>query len=207
MHKHLILEACTESLVEAILAEKRGADRIELCTRLDLDGLTPGIELIQQVLENVNIPVKVMIRPRAGNFIYSEDEINQMIESIQYCKTLKIQGVVFGITDEENHLATETIEKLARLANPMEVTIHKAIDTCNNPVFEISQLLKIKSITSVLTSGKAKTALDGSDTIKEMIKIAGDQIKIIAAGKITKSNLSYIHKIIRANEYHGRKIV
>lgn len=203
----IIKEACVETLEEAIQAESKGADRLELCEHLDVDGLTPGKALILQVINKVNIPVKVMIRPRAGDFVYTEDELVKMIESIRFCKSLNVSGVVYGITNKENHLAIETIEKLATEANPMEVTIHKAIDQCHDPVSEISQLLKIKNVTSVLTSGMAKTAIEGHTVIKEMMKTAGNRIKIIAAGKITKDNLSRVCELIGAHEYHGRRIV
>lgn len=203
----ILKEACVETLEEAINAEADGANRIELCSALEVDGLTPDYALTKQILKNISIPVKVMIRPRAGNFIYDEWELNKMKAEIHLFKELKIRGVVFGILDNENHLKLEEIEMLAQMASPLEVTIHKAIDLCPDPVYETGRLLKLQNITSILTSGKAKTAMEGKETIKEMMKISDGSIKIIAAGKVTNLNLMSVHYAIGTEEYHGRRIV
>ena len=203
----IILEACVESLKEAILAEKRGADRIELCSRLDLDGLTPVKELIKQVIHNLRIPVKVMIRPRSGDFVYSANELSEMKESIHFCKQAGVKGVVFGILDKTNHLNFDQIQELAEAASPLEVTIHKAIDQTPDPIASLNDLLQIEHITSILTSGGSTTAMEGKDVIKKMLQASKGKINIIAAGKITDQNLAEIHQLIGAHEYHGRKIV
>ncbi len=207
MHKHLILEACVESLEEAILAEKKGAGRIELCSRLDLDGLTPDRKLIELVIHTLNIPVKVMIRPLAGDFVYTTDEFSGMKNIIQFCKHAGAQGVVFGMLDKSGQLNFEQIQLLAELAAPLEVTIHKAIDQTPDPVASLSSLLQIGRIASILTSGGATTAMEGKDVIKKMLQVSEGKINIIAAGKITNQNLDEIHQLIGAREYHGRRIV
>lgn len=203
----ILKEACVESFEEALHAEKNGADRIELCSRLDLDGLTPDRKLTQQIISSLRIPVKVMIRPRGGNFVYTEKELDMMKDEIRFFKTLKIQGVVFGVLDETNHLDLRQIERLAQLAAPLEVTIHKAIDRCADPVHEVEQLLKIDGISSVLTSGGASTAIEGQNNLLKMLEVGRDSITIIPAGKITNHNLSAVHQLIGGREYHGRKIV
>lgn len=202
----MILEACVESVKEAILAEKRGANRLELCSRLDLDGLTPERELIEQVMYKVHIPVKVMIRPRAGDFIYSADELSAMKDDIQFCKQAGAQGVVFGIMEKSNHLNLDQIQLFADEAYPLEVTIHKAIDLTADPVTSLMELMKLSNITAVLTSGGRTTALEGKEVIKKMLQTAKGTINIIAAGKITNDNLAVVHHLIGAREYHGRKI-
>lgn len=207
MDQNILFEACVETRDEAILAERMGAHRIELCSRLDLDGLSPDKELIKKVTSAVGIPVKVMIRPRSGSFIYNLDELNTIKDSIQFCKNNGVQGVVFGMLDKKNMLQYEQIEMLSKLASPLEVTIHKAIDRTPDPVASVSGLLQIENITSVLTSGGAESAFDGYKIIKEMMRAAKEKITIIAAGKITKSNLVEVHQLIGAREYHGRKIV
>lgn len=161
----ILKEACVETLEEAINAEAGGANRIELCSALEVDGLTPDYTITEQIIKDISIPVKVMIRPRAGNFIYNQKELNKMKAEIRFFKELKIQGVVFGILDNENHLKLDDIEMLAQMASPLEVTIHKAIDLCPDPAYETGRLLKLKNITSILTSGKAKTALEGKEII------------------------------------------
>lgn len=205
--KNLLLEACVETLFEAIRAEKNGAHRLELCSRLDLDGLTPNPGITEQVLEKVNIPLKVMIRPRDGDFVYDDQELQQMKEEILLFKKLKIKGVVFGILDEKNNLNSEQIQMLAELAFPLEVTIHKAIDLTPNLLESVSELKHIDNITSILTSGAAPTAIKGTETLRKMIELSGNSLKIIPAGSITNQNLTQIDEMIGASEYHGRRIV
>jgi copper homeostasis protein len=205
--KNILLEACVETFEEAILAEKRRADRLELCSHLELDGLTPDKEVIEHVFRKVKIPVKVMIRPRAGNFIYSESELDEMKNSIRLCKKLKVRGVVFGILDQENELNLNQIKELAQLAFPLEVTIHKAIDETPDLLKSVSELIQIPTITSILTSGGKPTAKEGREMLRKMIQLAGETLTIIPAGSITDQNLSEIDKLIGASEYHGRRIV
>ena len=166
--KNLTLEACVETLEEAIQAEKNGAHRLELCSRLDLDGLTPDMELTKQVLAAVYIPVKVMIRPRAGDFNYTMPELMQIREEIMAFKKLPLEGVVLGMLDNKNQLNLPHIAVLANMAYPLGVTIHKAIDLCKDPVAEIEKLETLFGVTSVLTSGGAQTALEGAKVIKQM---------------------------------------
>ena len=207
MEQNLILEACVETYEEAITAEKNGAHRIDLFSHLDLDVLTPEKHLIKQVIEEVNISVKVMIRTRAGDFIYSADELSIMKDTAQFSKQVGAQGVVFGILDKKNMLHNQQIEMLAELAFPLEVTIHKAIDQTPDPVASLKALLRIENVFSVLTSGGAATAIEGKEVIKRMLQEAKGKINIIAAGSITKENLADIHQLIGAREYHGRRIV
>ena len=203
----LLLEACVETLEEAIVAEKKGAHRIELCSRLDLDGLTPNLKLVLRVLNSVSIPVKVMIRPRGGDFYYNGMELDTMRKQIRLFKKTGVSGVVFGVLNRAGRLDLDQIITLAELASPLEVTIHKAIDKSKDPVEEIRQLVKNPRITSVLTSGKADTAGKGQHILKLMMEAAGTSLTIIPAGRITKENLESIHRAIGATEYHGRAIV
>lgn len=125
---NFIKEACVENLEQAIHAEKMGADRIELCADLHLDGLTPSKELILKVKECLGIPCRVMVRPRAGDFIYSGAELAEMEATINFCKEAGVEGVVFGVLNKEKHLDMNAISRLAALAKPLKVVIHKAID-------------------------------------------------------------------------------
>lgn len=204
---NILLEACVETLDEAIAAERSGAHRLELCSRLDLDGLTPPVDLIRHVIEAVTIPVKVMIRPREGDFNYNAAELEMMKTDIQLCKSLGIYGVVLGLLDDSNQLDLEKISLLADLAAPLNVTIHKAIDQCGDPLREIRSLKGMKKVHAVLTSGKMPTAREGHNLIRSLIHEAGEDLSIIAAGKITSKNLGEIHAMIGAREYHGRQIV
>jgi len=200
-------ESCLETIDEAIFAEKNGADRIELCADLANDGLTPKEGLIKKILEKVNIPVRVMIRPRAGDFFYSKSEIEQMKRSILFCKKMKVEGVVFGILNENKTIDIEKAEILANLAFPLKVTFHKAIDVTPNIFEAIESLSKIKTISSVLTSGGKPTAKEGSIVLKKLVEQFDVKLDIISAGKVKTSNIDEIHQLIRGRWYHGRKIV
>ena len=203
----IIKEACVEGYQEAMLAEKLGADRIELCSHLDKDGLTPERETIIDVLRSISIPIKIMIRPRSGNFVYNEKEIYQMEEEISFCKTNGVKEVVFGVLDTQNRIDMDLVKRLTNISYPMRVTFHKAIDCSDNIKEAFEQLIKCKAVTSVLTSGKGKFVLENRTLIKEIIQLYKDKINIILAGGITNDNLDKIHKTFHCIEYHGKKIV
>jgi len=207
MTKNYKIEACVESLEEAIRAQENGADQIELCGRLDLDGITPDRALIDQCIEVLKIDIKVMIRPRGGSFEYTEQEIQQMKEDIQYCKEKGVHGVVLGILDGER-LDIGAIGELAKRAQPLKITVHKAIDNTSEILSETKRLLEIsEDIDTILTSGGAATAQSGIDNLREMIQICHGKINIMPAGKVTNHNLESLHKELQTTGYHGRKIV
>ncbi len=203
----MIKEACVETLEEAKLAEKRGANRIELCSDLANDGLTPSFELMKKAITELRIPVMTMARPRAGNFVHTKEEVEQMKKDIDAAKKAGAAGVVFGLLTPGNKIDIENTRILAEYAKPLPVTFHKAIDELENPVDGVKELLKIDNIKRILTSGGKPTALEGQKIIREMIKIAGDKITILVAGKVLDSNVSEIQKIIGTEELHGRRIV
>ena len=203
----IIKEACVEGYQEAMLAEKLGADRIELCSHLDKEGLTPERETILDVLRSISIPIKIMIRPRSGNFVYNKKEIYQMEEEISFCKTNGVKEVVFGALDTQNRIDMDLVKRLTNISYPMRVTFHKAIDCSDNIKEAFEQLIKCKAVTSVLTSGKGKFVLENRTLIKEIIQLYKDKINIILAGGITNDNLDKIHKTFHCIEYHGKKIV
>ena len=203
----MIKEACVETLPEALAAQRQGADRIELCSQLGLDGLTPSSKLIQETLSSLSIPAKVMIRPRGGSFVHSEEDLKTMEKEIDQCTYLGVTEVVLGVLDEKNEIDLEATARLAKRASPMKVTFHKAIDDTPNILAALEQLKSIPEVTSILTSGGEATALEGKNRLKEMIQLSGDQLTIIPAGRITDHNIDEVHASIGASEYHGRRIV
>lgn len=207
MNMNYIKEACVETLKQAIRAEKAGADRIELCANLDIGGITPSFELIREVKERVSIPIRIMIRPRGGDFIYSQEEIRMMKMQIEYCKTQSIEGVVFGVLKRDNTLDVKTISELAKVAFPIKVTIHKAIDETPNIMQALEQLLMIDSVTTILTSGGKTTAEEGKKTLRGMIELAQEKLEIMPAGSITTANVARLHEFVNAKAYHGKRIV
>ncbi|MCL4105796.1 UNVERIFIED_CONTAM: hypothetical protein GTU68_028673 [Idotea baltica] len=201
-----IKEACIETVDEALAAIKAGADRVEFCSRLDLDGLTPDIQEVKKLLEVSEIPIMVMIRPRGGNFEYSYDELDQMQQEIREFKAIGIQGVVFGVL-EGQCINEKDSKTLAELASPLEVCFHKAIDEVADPIKAVETLSNIPQFTRVLTSGQKPTADEGKSTLAKMMEVAGDQLSIMPAGKVTFENIGQLHKSLNAQEYHGRRIV
>ncbi len=200
-------EACVETLEESIYAEQNGADRIELCSDLTNDGLTPSHGLLISVFEKVEIPIRAMIRPRAGDFHYSKAEIETMKASILFCKKLGIEGVVFGLLKEDKTVDVENTRELAKLAQPLKVTFHKAIDVTPDIFEAMNTLSEIEEISAVLTSGQKATAMEGNEVLNQLVQEFGNKIDIISAGKITPHNLPDLQNLIKGEWYHGRKIV
>lgn len=202
----MILEACVDNIHDALKAEQKGAHQIELCARLDLDGLTPSEELIQACKYRLSIPIHVMIRPRGGNFIYSPQEIKKMIQQIQRVKKLQVDGVVLGVLNAKKEINFEQLSELIDEASPLTITFHKAIDLCPNLIAEFQKLDAFQKIDQVLTSGGHPTAVEGIENLKKMVEIAQNcQVKV--AGKVTQENLTFLNKATGATLFHGKKIV
>ena len=203
----LILEACVETIQQGLLAEKKHADRVEFCQRLDLGGVTPDHDLIRTVINKIKIPVKIMIRPRGGDFIYSDSEIDRMKSDIKYCKSIGVEEVVLGALNNNGEVDYSITQHLAKLAMPMKVTFHKAIDEVSNYMNALKTLSTMQNIDSVLSSGTKENALAGKDYIKIASEEFSETLNIIAAGSITNTNLKKIHSELNMKEYHGKKIV
>ena len=202
----MIKEACVESLIDALEAEKRGADRIELCDNLSQGGTTPSYGTIKVALSTLKIPVFPIIRPRGGDFYYTPAEIEVIKEDIKVCKSLGAKGVVLGLLTKDKKIDFEVLSQLVELAKPMEVTFHKAIDELKDPTLVIDELINI-GVKRILSSGTKPTALEGKDMLNKMIEKAGDRLTIVVAGKVTKEILPEVSNLIPAKEYHGKVIV
>ncbi|MDC6480628.1 copper homeostasis protein CutC [Flavobacteriaceae bacterium] len=203
----IIKEVCVDSLQDAIKAEKNGANRIELCGRLDLDGLTPSRDLISNAFSILKIPIRVMIRPKHPSFEYSEEEINTMIDDIKFCKSLGVDGVVFGCLDENSNFQMDQINRLSIIAKPLNVIIHKAIDYTNSVLDSLSLISKNSNINGVLTSGGERFAINAVETLKKMLVLVPDKFEIIIAGGITFENFESLHALSNGKFYHGKKII
>ena len=204
---NIIKEACVESIKEAKAAELQKADRVELCSRLDLDGLTPSRSIVKEAINSLTIPVKVMIRPKDGGFIYSKKDITKMRSEIDFCKSIGVGEVVFGVLNKNGQVDIDLTHLLAKEALPMKVTFHKAIDDTIDIILELKRLSKVKEVTSILTSGGKDSALNGQDTIKQIITEFSSRFNIISAGGITDINFDLVHNSIEGTEYHGKRIV
>ena len=207
MDTTLIFEACVETLDDALAAEKRGANRIELCAALDQDGLTPSPELTMQCVQRLSIPVMAMVRPRGGDFVYTETELRQMESEIEFFRQAGVAGVVLGLLTAEGQIDVENTRRLAKLAYPLEVTFHKAIDYSTDIQKSFQELNAIDEITRVLTSGGMDTAWNGRHCLKQMQELPHRRVRIIAAGKVLPGNRVKIAEFTGANELHGKRIV
>lgn len=196
-----------DTLENAQRAEQAGADRLELCSHLELDGLTPDAVLLESVMREVSIPVHAMARSRAGDFVYTPAEIEEILQDIDRLRSAGVAGVVVGMLDARGQIDLENVRKVAAYAAPLKVTFHKAIDETPDIFRSLQQLMEVPEITGVLTSGGKPTAEEGATVLKEMVQLAGDQLEIIAAGKITQANLPDLHQRIGARAYHGKRIV
>ena len=203
----LIKEACVDSVDQARKAEMLGANRLEICKDLHLDGLTPKIDVVNRIIKEVSIPIKVMIRPRSGNFVYNEFETLKMEQEINQFKSIGVKEFVIGALTQTNTIDTDKISRLCSKIYPLTSTFHKAIDYTQDLFNQIKSLSKFKEIGSILTSGGKKTAFDGKHKLNEIIKKFGDRFQVIAAGSITNKNLELLKNEIYTNEFHGREIV
>ena len=201
-----VKEVCVETYQGAVLAAKAGATRIELCGDLSCGGTTPSYETIKRTIEKLQIPVMVMIRPRGGDFCYTNDEFEMMREDIRICRELGASGVVFGLLNRDNTIDIKRTSDLVNLAHPLKVTFHKAIDSTKDIPLSVEQLKTI-GVDRILSSGGQTTAIEGCEMLRKMIEIAGDQLKIIVAGKVTWENFDEVARLVPAKEYHGRKLV
>lgn len=201
-----IYEACVGSYNEAVRAENLGANRIEFCDNLLEDGTTPSFGNIKKAINTLKIPVMVIIRPRGGNFEYSEEEVEIMIEDIKICKELGAHGVVIGALKGDK-IDLNTTKKLVEVAKPMNITFHMAFDEIENKKEAIDELVDL-GIDRILTKGgKGGNALIGRETIKDLIKYANDRIIIMPGKGVNKQNRDYIMEYTGANEIHGTRVV
>ena len=202
----MIIEACVENLSEALIAQERGADRIELCENLAVGGTTPSYGTIVTCKKHLSIPVIVMIRPRGGNFVYSSLEVNSMREDIRICQKAGVDGIATGVLTASGDIDLHILRRLVSEAGSMQITFHKAIDETGDIETEI-QKLKDTGIHRVLTSGGAPTALEGSLMLNKLIQLTAGSLVILTAGKVTSENLDTLSRLIPSAEFHGRKIV
>lgn len=201
-----MLEVCVDSVESAVAAAKGGADRIELCSALSLGGLTPGIELYRKIREMTDIRIHVMIRPREGDFCYSEIEFEIMHQEIRAFRELGAEGFVFGILNADGRLDRERMKRLLDAVQGRPVTLHRAFDVCSDmeDALDAAEELGIKTI---LSSGQAQTAVQGIQVLKELA--AKSVVPIMAGGGICAENIPRIMRETGITDFHmsGKKWV
>ena len=195
----MIIEVCAESYEYALKAEKAGANRIELCKDLHLDGLTPDYETAKRTIDSLKIPVFILIRPREGDFIYSDEEFELMKQDIVKFKEMGCKGIVSGVLNNDKSIDIERTQELVELSRPLEFTFHRAFDVVINPLNEIKKLIEI-DVDRVLTSGQKNKAIEGLDLLLELKNISKNRIIIMPGGGIKKNN---INLLLFFKEIHG----
>lgn len=204
----MILEICTDTLASTRIAEQAGADRIELCADLCVGGTTPSAGLVKLVKKQVKCPIAMMIRPRSGDFCYTNDEIETMKEDIIFAKENNIEAVVFGVLTADGEIDTKIMAELIRIARPMEVACHRAFDMTKDAIRSLDKLMEL-GVDRLLTSGFTNVAPEGMAVLKALVSHAEDKISIMPGGGVNKNNINQLISESGAKEFHlsGKKAI
>ena len=202
MNRKCVLEISVETVEAALAAESGGADRVELCGDLSAGGVTPGAALLRAVRAQVRIPIFSMIRPRAGDFVYSAAEFAEMKRSIIGAKESGMDGVVLGILTKDHRVDVRRTEELVEFAKPLPVTYHRAFDESADLHRALEDVIQ-SGAKRILTSGGAKSALEGAAVLAELIEAAGDRIVIVPGAGISALNIEQVARQTGALEFHS----
>jgi copper homeostasis protein len=201
MPNRLVLEICVESVDHAVAAELGGAHRIELCSDLSSGGITPSAGLMQTARRHVGFPIHVLIRPRPGDFCYSDREVEIMRDDIQAAKEFGMDGVVLGVLHEDARVDIEHTKALVELAHPLPVTFHRAFDASGNLETSLEDVIQTGA-SRILTSGGEVRAIDGLSTLARLVQAARGRILLMPCGGIDSGNIVRIIGSTRAPEFH-----
>jgi copper homeostasis protein len=200
-NRRVLVEICVGDVESAIAAESGGADRVELCDNLAAGGTTPSAGTIAESCRRLSIPVHVLIRPRAGDFVYSEPDLAVMRHDIAVARTLGAAGVVLGVLTRDSTIDRDQTAALVALATPLHVTFHKAFDQAREPLEALETLIAL-GVDRVLTSGGWPTALEGVETLAGLVGSARNQIAVMAGGRLNVGNLETVIRRSRVSEVH-----
>lgn len=195
-----ILECCVDSVESAVEAQKGGANRIELCSGLIIGGLTPSVQLFKRVKELLQIPIHVLIRPRFGDFLYTEEEHQIIKKEVQMFRELGADGIVIGTLTEEGELNFNQMKELIQEAGDMSITLHRAFDMCKDPISTLEQVKEL-GIHTILTSGQKNICTQGISLLKEMVSVSG-VIDILIGGGVDAGNIPRLYRETGATSYH-----
>lgn len=189
-----ILECCVDSVESAIAAEKGGANRLELCANLIIGGTSPSLALFHEVRKNTNIRIHVLLRPRFGDFLYTEHEMAIIVEEVNMFREAGADGVVIGCLDEDGNLDMPKMQRLVKAAGNMSITLHRAFDVCNDPMKALEQCKEL-GIHTILTSGQKNNCLDGEELIRQLAEKAEGKVDILAGAGV---NADVIRQMVRS---------
>ena len=196
----LVVECCANSIESAINGQKGGTNRIELCTELESGGITPLHKEITLAKSLLNIPIFVLIRPRKGNFIYTEKEFQQIISDIEFCKKSGCEGVVIGSLNLDGSINKEQTSEMVKIAKPMEVTFHRAFDESKDIENDLNSIISC-GCDRLLTSGKEENVELGYKNLKKIIQLSEGRIKVMAGSGVSHTNIEKLYNI-GIREFH-----
>lgn len=209
--KKYTLEICVDSVKSAINAERGKATRLELCSNLIIGGTTPTKSLFEEVKKNVNIPINVLIRPRFGDFLYSDYEVNIIKNEIKMFKKLGVDGIVVGILTKNGEIDLDNMKKFIDETQDIPITFHRAFDVCREPLKAFYQLQEL-GVQNILTSGQSQDCLRGKKLLKELVKISTKNSKnkteILVGAGLNIENIDKIVNFTGATNFHfsGKRI-
>ena len=189
----------------ALIAQQGGADRVELCDNIKEGGTTPDFEITRQVREQVSIPLYVMIRPRGGSFVYSEEEFQQMKKEIQQFKTLGVNGFVFGILNHDRTINTKQNSELVAMAKPLPCTFHRAFDAVTDVLLSLEDVIQC-GFSTILTSGTMPNVVEGITVLQQLVEKANNRITIMPGGGLRSGNIKLLQQQTNAGFYHSSAI-
>ncbi|MCU4189047.1 copper homeostasis protein CutC [Flavobacterium sp. HXWNR29] len=199
------IEIACFNLESALIAQKVGADRVELCADMSVGGTTPTIEIIQQAREHLTIDLYVMIRPRGGDFVYSMHEIMYMYLDILEFKDIGVDGFVFGILTNDGKIDIEVNKALVDLAKPFPCTFHRAFDEVLDYENALEDVISC-GFSTILTSGTFSNVMEGKEVLKQLVIQANNRIEIMPGGGLRSINISALNEMVDANWYHSSAI-
>ncbi len=195
------IEICVEGIDGLVAAQEGGADRVELCASLLEGGLTPSLGVVREALHVATIPFHVIIRPRGGDFLYSELEFASMLEDIKALREMNVPGVVIGCLTAEGKIDEARTRALVDAARPMKVTCHRAFDMTDDYREALEALIRA-GVDRVLTSGQRDTAEEGIDILRETSRLADGRIVVMACGALDEGNIARIRAETGVDEMH-----
>jgi copper homeostasis protein len=198
----MLLEIACFSLEAAILAEESGADRIELCAGPLEGGITPSFSMISLARNILKIPIHVMVRPREGDFLYSRRELKSIEYDIEMIKDTGAEGIVLGLLKSDGTIDTENLARMVKIAEPMNVTFHRAFDLSRDPVNSLNEIISAGAA-RILTSGHKQTAPEGMELIARLIQLAEGKIVVMPGSGVNAANINELCRRTNATEIHA----
>jgi copper homeostasis protein len=196
-----LIEICVEGIDGLLAAQAAGADRVELCAALIEGGITPSVGTVRMALAHATVPFHVIVRPRGGDFLYSEPEFRSMLEDVDQLRGMGVAGVVFGCLTPQGEIDEPRMRELVECAGPLSVTCHRAFDMTRDPAEALEALIRCR-VSRVLTSGQRDTGLEGADMLAKLVRQAGERIIVLGCGALENGSIRQVLDRTGLKEMH-----